>query len=450
MAFTRNPARPPFWGWRVVGASAISQMLVAGLVQHAYRDYAVLLREEFGWSATVISIGFAMNRLESGLLGPIQGWMIDRFGPRAVMRLGAVVLWIGLMLFSTTQTRWQFFLYFFVVATGASLAGFMTVVTAVVGWFQRRRSTALSLAQAGFPLGGIITPLVVLSLTQLGWRTTAFASAWLALVAVIALASVMYANPAAVGQEVDGGPVPTPVGGEGTVAVPPRGSVGPTRDFTLGQAVRTRAFWMLNLGHSTALLVVGSIMAHLSIYLTEDQGFSLQMAGYLGATLMLVQLVGQLCGGVLGDRYSKQLLVIIAMGGHVTGMLLFTFATTPWMVWAFVPLHGLAWGIRGPLMQAMRADYFGASSFGRIMGWSTTIIMLGTIIGPIVVGVLRDTTGSYRLGFLVITIGASVAAIFFALASRPDHPDDLVTAGPADGDGMADDDDTAGAATMER
>ncbi len=409
-----------FWGWRVAAAGAVSQMLIAGMVQHAYTHYSVLLREEFGWSTTLIAMGFAMNRLESGLLGPVQGWMVDRFGPRAVMRVGAVILWAGLLAFSTLQNAVQFFAYFLIMAIGASLAGFLTVVTAVVGWFERRRSAALAVAQAGFPIGGIIVPLVVWSLTTWGWRATAFGSAWIILVVVLALAQVMHGDPAAVGQEVDGGPVALDDEAERRRA---RANVGgPERDFTLGEAVRTRAFWMLNLGHATALLVVGSTMAHLSIYLTEEQGFSLTMAGFLGTALMLTQLVGQMAGGWLGDRYSKQRLVTLAMGGHMVGMVLFTFAVAPWMVWAFVPFHGLAWGVRGPLLQAIRADYFGTSSFGRIMGWSSLIMMLGTMSGPIIVGILRDTTGTYTAGFSVVTIGASLAIGFFLLASRPMPP----------------------------
>lgn len=413
-----------FWGWRVAIAGAFSQMLISGLIQHAYTNYSVLLREEFGWSTTLIALGFAMNRLESGLLGPIQGWMIDRFGPRVVMRVGAVVMWIGLMAFSTIDNAVQFFLYYLIVAMGASLAGFITIVTAVVNWFERRRSAALALAQAGFPLGGLLTPIVVLSLTNFGWRTTAFWSAWILLVTVLGLSSIMHQSPKAVGQQVDGGPPPAEPKSNRNGRPPrkPAAGQGPVVDFSLGEAVRTRAFWMLNFGHATALLVVGSTMAHLSIYLTEEQGFSLNQAGLLGTALLLTQFLGQVGAGWLGDRYSKRHMVMLAMIGHVVGMVLFTFAVSPWMIWAFVPFHGVAWGIRGPLMQAIRADYFGATSFGRIMGWSALIMMLGTMGGPIIVGVLRDATGTYTLGLTVVTIGASLAAGFFLLATPPRHP----------------------------
>ena len=70
----------------------------------------------------------------------------------------------------------------------------------------------------------------------------------------------------------------------------------------------------------------------------------------------------------------------------------------------------------------MRADYFGATSFGRIMGWSAMIMMLGTMSGPIIVGLVRDSTGTYQLGFTVITVGASLAIAFFALATPPALP----------------------------
>lgn len=418
-----------YWGWRVAVAGALSQMLIAGMIQHAYTHYSVLLREEFGWSATVIALGFSMNRLESGLLGPIQGWMVDRYGPRAVMRIGAVVAWAGLLAFSTLQNAFQFFVYFFIVAIGASLAGFLTVVTAVVGWFERRRSVALAVAQAGFPIGGILVPLVVFSLTNWGWRTTAFATGWIVLVVVMGLAQVMHGSPESRGQPIDGGPPPDDqlTGRRGRSY----DGGGPERDFTVNEALRTRAFWMLNLGHATALLVVGSTMAHLSIYLTEEQGFTLTQAGFLGTALMLTQLVGQMTGGWLGDRYSKQRLVTMAMGGHLVGMALFTFASAPWMIWAFVPFHGLAWGVRGPLLQAIRADYFGTSSFGRIMGWSSLIMMIGTMSGPIIVGVLRDATGTYTLGFTVVTIGASLAIGFFLLAGRPAVPTTIEVASTA-------------------
>ena len=88
----------------------------------------------------------------------------------------------------------------------------------------------------------------------------------------------------------------------------------------------------------------------------------------------------------------------------------------------FVLLHWLAWGARGPLMQALRADYFGSSSFGAIMGISSLIVMLGTTLGPLIAGILTDVTGSYRAGFIVLGVLAGLGLTFFVLATPPTPP----------------------------
>jgi len=104
------------------------------------------------------------------------------------------------------------------------------------------------------------------------------------------------------------------------------------------------------------------------------------------------------------------------------GLVLLALATAFWMVVAFAVLHGLAWGIRGPLMSALRADYFGSAAFGTITGISSMIVMLGMMAGPLVAGVLADRTGSYVPGFLVLATLAALGSVFFALAARPGRP----------------------------
>lgn len=107
------------------------------------------------------------------------------------------------------------------------------------------------------------------------------------------------------------------------------------------------------------------------------------------------------------------------MIGHATAMLLLASATAFWMLVAFAVLHGLSWGVRGPMMAAIRADYFGAASFGTITGFSSMVVMLGMIAGPLVAGILADRTGNYETGFRVIAGVAALGSIFFWLARRP-------------------------------
>ena len=109
---------------------------------------------------------------------------------------------------------------------------------------------------------------------------------------------------------------------------------------------------------------------------------------------------------------------------HTAALFLIANATELWMVLLFTAMHGLAWGIRGPLMVALRADYFGPSSFGTIMGFSSLIVMLGMSIGPIYAGYMADTHGDYVIGFSVLGIGALLGSLCFLFARPPVHPDD--------------------------
>ena len=189
--------------------------------------------------------------------------------------------------------------------------------------------------------------------------------------------------------------------------------------------MRTRAFWFISLGHASALLVVGAAMAHLAVYLDEEVHLSGLHVSIVVGALPGMMGVGQIVGGVLGDRYNKRLLTTLAMFGHSSGLVLLALASNAFMVWLFVIVHGLAWGVRGPLQQAMRADYFGATDFGKIMGFSSLIIMLGMIFGPIVAGALADATGSFTTGFLVLAGAAGLGAGWFWAATPPPHPSQL-------------------------
>ena len=381
----------------------------------AMGSYLVVLERQFGWSKSVLSAAFSVNRFESALLGPLQGWMLDRLGPKRIARIGSVFLVLGFLWFGRIQNLWEFFVSFLLIAIGAALSGFLTVTVAIVRWFERRRARALATGSLGFAAGGLAVPIVVWSMNANGWRATASVSGVVAGAAVYFFARYLDGYPADYGETVDGL-------GSGKVARTPTVEGLTSVDFTAREAIRTRAFWMISLGHMSALFVVGAVMAHLALFLTSERGYSLQQASFVGAALPIMQIVGMTIGGARGDRGNKRLIASLAMLGHAGGILILAFAERAWMIGVFVALHGLAWGARGPLMQALRADYFGASSFGFIMGLSSLIVMLGIVLGPIIAGVLADATGTYRAGFLVVGTLAALGMVFFVLATPPAPP----------------------------
>jgi sugar phosphate permease len=402
-----------FYGWWVVGAGFGLETLIGSLMFHAYGAYLVLLREEFGWSKTMLSAAFAMARAESGILGPVQGWLTDRFGPRVLIRVGMAIFSLGFILFSQIQGPVTFFLTFFMMALGSSLGGYLPIGVAIVAWFRRRRALALSLSASGMAVGGLLTPLVVLAMSRVGWRTTALASGLLAIAVGLPLAQLVRRRPEAYGLTPDGD---APRAAESDA--PARHVIGEP-DFTAREAMATRAFWYISIGHGAALFVVSAVMVHMVVHVTERLGYSLPQAASVVALMTVMQGIGQLSGGWLGDRVSKRRIAAACMLAHAAGLLLLAFAWAFWMVLAFAVVHGLGWGMRGPLMSAIRADYFGSAAFGTITGLSSMVLMVGMMGGPLVAGILADRTGSYGLGFSVLAALAAVGSVFFLRARRP-------------------------------
>ena len=405
-----------FHGWRIVAAGFVLETLMGALLFHAYGAYVVLLGQEFGWSKTLFSVAFAMARAESGILGPIQGWLTDRFGPRTLIRIGMTIFGLGFMLFSQIGSPLTFFLTFFLMALGSSLGGYLPIAVAIVAWFRRRRALALSLSSTGMPVGGLLTQVVALALSGFGWRWTAFLSGVVILSVALPISRVVHHRPEARGEWPDGEPPPPAASGPGAATR----AIGV--DFTPREAMRAPALWYISIGHGSALLVVSAVSVHLIVHVTERLGYSLQQAAAVVALMTVMQVTGQLGGGWAGDRFNKRAIVVGCMVAHAAGLLLLASATAFPMVAAFAVLHGLAWGIRGPLMSAIRADYFGSAAFGTITGISSMVVMFGMVGGPIIAGVLADRTGSYELGFRILAGLAVLGSVFFVLARRPSPP----------------------------
>lgn len=408
-----------FGGWRIVWGGAAIQAVHSGLVFNAFSLIAAQLHTEFGWSKGTLGGVFAMNRAESGLLGPIQGWMTDRFGPRAVIRLGALIMAIGLVLFATVDSVLELYAFYLIVALGSSIAGILPITVAVVTWFRRKRSRALAYAQMGFAVGGTLAFLYGVLLDAVGWRQASLWSAALTVAVILPVSGAFHRTPYDVGDFVDG--IDPDSAAAATLPPPPPSQT--LIDFTPAEAMRTRAFWFISLGHASALLVVGASMAHLGLFLRDEAGLSALHTSVVVGALPAMMGVGQVLGGVLGDGLvDKRLLVTLAMVGHGVGLCVLAFATSATLVWLFVLLHGLAWGVRGPIQSSMRADYFGPSDFGKIMGFSSLIIMLGMVIGPILAGVLADQTGSYQTGFVILALLAGSGSLWFFFATPPAPP----------------------------
>ncbi|HVL56562.1 MAG TPA: MFS transporter [Burkholderiaceae bacterium] len=406
-----------FYGWRMVAAAGGIQFIHAGLLHQAFGAYLAVLTVERGWSKTSLSGAAALQSMEAALIGPALGWVIDRFGPQVAIRAGILMFGAGLMLMSQVETIAGFYGAIIVVALGLSLSGYFPLNVAIIHWFERYRARALAVSGLGLALGGVAVPAVAWSLQTYGWRSTAFASGVLAIVVGWPLARMIRRRPEDVGQTVDGLPPPARTPAPGSAAVP-----DDAPEFSVRQAVRTRAFWLLALGHGFALLVVTAVNVHAINHMSVGLGYTVAEASWIITLMTLSQVGGVLLGGAIGDRIEKRYVAAACMLMHAAGLLLLTYATDVWMLVMFALLHGSAWGIRGPFMQAIRADYFGRRSIGMILGLSSLIISVGQVGGPLVAGVLGDLTGNYRAGFTVLAAIAATGSLMFVLAIRPRLP----------------------------
>jgi MFS family permease len=156
--------------------------------------------------------------------------------------------------------------------------------------------------------------------------------------------------------------------------------------------------------------------------MNQALGYSVEQAALVYTLLTLSQIGGVGIGWLIGDRYKKRLIAAGCMLMHAAGLLMLAYAVNLAMLIAFAVLHGAAWGLRGPFMQAIRADYFGRSAIGMILGLSFMIIVIGQVGGPMIAGILADLTGDYRLGFTVIALLAGLGSLFFILARKPKRP----------------------------
>ena len=413
MATVTRPVAAPrvFHGWKIVGGAVVMQSLQSLLFWQAFGTYAALWMADFGWSRTTIAWAASLQRTESGLLGPIHGWLLDRTSPRRVFVLGVAMMASGLIGVAFATDFTQFILLYLVASIGSSLCGMLTLMTVVVNWFDRLRARSMAAMQLGISVGSLALPALAWALVTYGWRPVSIASGIVMLAIGLPIARLLHRDPEMLGLRPDGDPGEAPA-----PAAPPR-ALGRRR--LAGGALATPAFWLISAGHGAALAIMSAVGVHFVVYVTEVLGVSITTAATLVAIMTAASIVGQVLGGVLGDRIDKRWLAGGAMLAHALSMALLVSAGTVFTVMTAAVLHGVAWGVRGPLMGAMRADYFGRRAFASVMGYSSLVVMFGSVGGPLVIGLVADATGSYAGAFAALAVVAAFGAVAFFALGRP-------------------------------
>ena len=406
-----------FYGWWLVGITVFSMTLVITPIFQGLGLFFKALEREFGWSRFVLSLPFSLARAEGALLGPIEGYLVDRTGSRWMIRIGFAILGAGFIGFAFVQNIPAFFITFLVIFTGAGLGGFLPLIAAINHWFVRHRTKAMALGLLGINLGALLIPALAFFMTAFGWRTTSFGLGIFVWVVAIPIAALVRNRPEEYGQRPDGDPPHAPVGVDSDQELEDEGDVS----FTVGEALRTRAFWAVTFAHSASAVAVVTMAVHLIPAMT-DIGMTDVMAATVVTTYGLVGVVFQLIGGFLGDRLPKAPLIALFVTIQATGMLVVATVHTVLGGYIFAVLYGAGLGGRVPLFMAIRGDYFGRKRFATIMGISAVPMNLIMMGAPIAAGYLFDTLGSYTVPFLSLAALNYTGAVLILLAKKPFLP----------------------------
>jgi len=374
---------------QVALTSFVALFSIVGLALYGLPFYYDFMVRDFGWSRTQVTSGNALSKL---LIGPIfgfmAGWIVDRFGPRRLMMAGIVMAGVALIGLAHMTSLWMFYAFYMLNALGYVCGGPLPNQVLLSRWFDKNRGKAMGFAYLGIGLGGylvlILSPRLV---DAFGWRGA---------LQVLGILIIALALPMAwfVRDEPDGLSAPGP----GSAAAPrPPAAVVP-----MGTIFRNPAFYLLAIGSMCSIGAVGGTNQHLKLFLSLDLQFSQTAAASIASTVLACSIAGRLLMGWLADRMPRKhvmLLIYVLIAGSIP--LLF-FAQSTAALYAFAVIFGLGLGGEYMIIPLMAAELFGVRVLGRLLGVILTADGVAEATFPLLVGRLRDTTGSYQTGFVVL------------------------------------------------
>ena len=379
------------------------------------------LIDHFGWTRTGLAGAISLSRLEAGVLGGIEGFLVDRYGPTRIILLGIILSSIGMIWLSVIDSLLEFYLVFILLVTvGRSLSAMVAIDTTVANWFIRRRGTAFGILRTAVAVGAAGVIVVSWFINEFGWRSAFVATGIGILLIGIPTAFVMKPRPELYGLLPDGdSPVKT-VDPATHATSDTENQHYPNNDIgmTVTEALYSRAFWALSIGFAIRLMVTGAATLH-AIPLVEDLGYSgATAAGVLGS-MGMVSIVGRLGGGFMNDAFGTKPVAVASVCLLAVSCLILAYAQNLWQVMLFVAIYAPSYGCSAATMPAIKGDYFGRKSFGSILGLSGMVQMGGSMLGPIFAAYIFDTSGSYSIAFLTFAGLLIISAAMFMSLKKP-------------------------------
>ncbi|MBW2638536.1 MAG: MFS transporter, partial [Deltaproteobacteria bacterium] len=349
---------------------------------------------EYQWSVSIISMGASINLLMYSTGGIVSGWLLDRMAPKWIMTVGAVITAVGFIMTSFIHTPAQLYLSYGVLC-GLGSAGIGVVVsTSSVGkWFIRKRGVAIGISTMGIGFGTMaLTPIAGYIVKNYEWRHGFIFFGILILLVGITVAQILMGrrNPEVYGLRPDGddprdpavqglNPDPSQIPGASVKAV-----------------FRSFRFWILVICFSAAVMTAMMAFVHQVSYAINNNIDKIIAASSIGV-IGIASIFGRYFFGWFSDRlqdakYSAFLGFLVMAAGM--GILINTPSVTLLIVYAAV--FGFGYGSLAPMMPVLVADRFGRYVLGAAYGWLLFFVGgVGGALGPLVGGLIYDSSGSY-------------------------------------------------------
>lgn len=415
-----------FYGWWIVAVCFLVLVVHSGCAFYSFARFTTTFTEieAFGSSAGAIGFAASVYMLILGLTGPAVGRLSDRLGPKKVILGGAVIAGAGLMLLTQASQVWHLYLLYGLVGMGMSGAGVVPVSATIANWFSKRRGAAMGVATAGIALGAFLALLTDLIIDAVSWQAAFLVLGlitWALIILPITL--VMKTRPSDVGLLPDGAaPLDELTIAEMEAAPGAEVSFDIEPAWTASKALKNPNFWLMLVAFFLVGVALAGILQHEDRFLTIMEvsipaTLGLALTGGIGG-------LGKLGFGFLADRLSPKYVAIICIALQLVGLAILIIAQMMQnvaMVWAFVIVFGFAMGGNITLQPLVTGQLFGTASFGAIFGWVVLIAAVGAALGPGLMGLIYDASGSYSVGFTTFlgVYAVAITALFFARKPKP-------------------------------
>ncbi len=406
--------KPVFRGWFVVAACSLSMLISGGIGWFTFPVFIPPLKLEFGWTDMELGLAVGLWAGVGALCAPLIGRIVDRFGSRWIMLVGAAGGGLLTMGLGEVRSLGQLYGVIFFAAIFNAAGTYVPVASTISRWFVRGRGVAMSIAMAGMGLGGFLMPnLSSFLIETLGWRGAYHAFGiliWLVLLPATAL--WLHGRPSDLGLAPDGDSDPD---GEDDQAP---GSNREEEGVGAREALGTSRFWLLGFSDVAQAIAVVPLSVYL-VRLSIQRGIADDVAALAYSFIYAAALVGMLVAGVLANRFSKRIMISLGYGLPAISVLFLFGLESAVPLFCFTLFSGFCAGCRSTLWPLVIGDRFGSRAFSSILGFLMIFYNFGAVIGPPTVGRISDVTGSFYWA-LVLTIGAYlVSCLLVAMGAKP-------------------------------